>query len=54
MDLTRLKLGLMLVAALFFGGSVWLEDDRLRWVAIALLAVALLLRFVRSGPKDTR
>ena len=51
MDLTTVKLGLMGLAVLFFAGSVWLKDDRMRWVAIALLAVAFILRFV--GPKKS-
>ena len=51
MDITTVKLGLMFLAVLFFAGSVWLKDDRMRWVAIALLAVAFILRFV--GPKKT-
>jgi hypothetical protein len=52
MQLTTVKLGLMFLAVLFFGGSVWLKDDRMRWVAIALLAVAFILRFV--GPRRSR
>jgi hypothetical protein len=52
MDLMTVKLGLMFLAVLFFAGSIWLKDDRMRWVAIALLAVAFILRFV--GPKRSR
>ena len=52
MELTTVKLGLMFLAVLFFAGSIWLKDDRMRWVAIALLAVAFILRFV--GPKRSR
>lgn len=46
-NLTRFKMGLMVAAAIFFAGSLRLQDDRFRWVAIALLAVALLLRLVK-------
>ena len=45
--LTRFKMGLMVAAAIFFAGSLRMKDDRFRWVAIALLAVALLLRLVK-------
>jgi hypothetical protein len=46
--MSRLRIGFALagfVAALF---SVALDDRRLGWVAIALLAIALILRLLRK------
>jgi hypothetical protein len=53
--LTRAKLGLMLAAAIFFAGALRSGVEWPRYVAIALLAAALLLRFVgpRRGRGDT-
>lgn len=51
--LTQAKLALTVVAAILFAGSMRLEDaDYLRWIAIGLLAVAILLRFVRRPPRE--
>lgn len=48
--LTTLKLALIVVAAILFAGSMRTEGaDWLRYLAIGLLVVALLLRFV--GPR---
>jgi len=47
--ITRAKLGLAVMAAVFFAGSLRSGLDWPRWVAIALLAAAVLLRFV--GPR---
>ena len=45
---TQIKLALALMAAIFFAASMRLENaDYLRWIAIALLAGAVLLRFVK-------
>ena len=50
---TQAKLGLALVAAVLFAASMRLEDaDYLRWIAIALLAAAVLLRFARRPPPE--
>ncbi len=48
---TRAKLGLAVMAAIFFAGALWSGYDWPRWVAIALLAAAVLLRFL--GPRGT-
>ena len=51
--MTQAKLALALVAAILFDGSMRLEHaDYLRWIAIGLLAVAVLLRFVRRPPPE--
>lgn len=50
--LTRAKLGLALAAAIFFAGALRSGTDWPRYVAIALLAAAVLLRFV--GPRRGR
>jgi len=47
--LTRAKLGLAVMAAIFFAGSLRSGRDWPRYVAIAMLAAAVLLRFV--GPR---
>lgn len=46
---TRAKLVLAVMAAIFFAGSLRSGANWPRWVAIALLAAAVLLRFV--GPR---
>ncbi len=50
--ITRAKLGLAVMAAIFFAGSLRSGYDWPRWVAIALLAAAVLLRFL--GPRRSR
>ena len=50
--LTRAKLGLMLAAAILWAGSMWSGQDWLRWIAIGLLAAALLLRFFGKPPRE--
>jgi hypothetical protein len=50
---TRAKLALIVMAAILFAGSLQLANaDWLRWVAIGMLVLALLLRFV--GPRRGR
>ena len=44
---TRFKLGLMLAAGILWAGSMWSGQDWLRWIAIGLLAAALMLRFFK-------
>jgi hypothetical protein len=51
--LTQAKLALAVVAAILFAASMRLENaDYLRWTAIALLAAAVLLRFLRRPPPE--
>jgi hypothetical protein len=51
--LTQGKLALALIAAILFAASMRMEDaDYLRWIAIALLAAAVLLRFFRRPPPE--
>ena len=46
--LTKVKLALTLMAAILFAGSMRMEQaDWLRYLAIGMLVLALLLRFVR-------
>ena len=47
--ITRAKLVLAVMAAIFFAGSLRSGRDWPLWVAIALLAAAVLLRF--AGPR---
>jgi hypothetical protein len=42
--LTQAKLALVVMAAILFGGSLWLAVDWPRYVAIGLLVLALLVR----------
>ena len=42
--LTQAKLALVVMAAIFFGGSLWLAVDWPRYVAIGLLVLALFVR----------
>lgn len=44
--LTRVKLGLAIMALIFFAAGVRSGLDWQRWVAIGLLAVAVVLRYV--------
>lgn len=45
---TRVKLGLAIAGLVVFAAGVRWEDDRLRWAAIVLVAIAFLLRFVKG------
>jgi hypothetical protein len=49
---TTAKLALALAGVVVFGVSVRLDNPTLRWVAIGLFSVALLLRFVKDRPPD--
>jgi len=49
--ITRVKLGLTIVALLFFAAGMRTSEEWLRWVGIALLALAVLLRFVERARK---
>jgi len=44
--LTRVKLGLAIMALIFFAAGIRSGLDWQRWVAIGLLAVAVVLRYV--------
>lgn len=46
--LTRAKLALSIMGLILFAAGVRLDDARLRTVAIALVAVAWALRFVKG------
>ncbi len=47
---TRLKLALAIVGLALFAVGVRLENERLRWAAIVVVAIAFLLRFVKPAP----
>lgn len=49
--LTVAKLAVALAAVIVWGLGVRIDDPRIRWVGIALLTVALALRFVKARPK---
>jgi hypothetical protein len=46
---TRLKLALAIMALVFFAASMRTGDDWMRFVAMGLLAVAVVLRFVERA-----
>jgi hypothetical protein len=48
---TRAKLALAVIAGILFAVSMWSGQDWMRWVAIGLLAAAVLLRFIYPGGK---
>lgn len=50
--LTRAKLALALIGVVLFAAGIRFEDGRLRFVAIAFVAAAWLLRFVRPRSAD--
>ena len=50
--LTRFKLALAVVAAVLFGLSMRVDQDWLRWLAIGLLAAAVVLRFFTPRPRQ--
>lgn len=50
--MTRVKLGVTIVALLFFAAGMRASEEWLRWVGIGLLAVAVALRFVGRGRTD--
>jgi len=45
--LIQLRLALTLIGIVLFGYGVRVDDQRLRWIGIAFLAVSLILRFWR-------
>jgi len=49
--MTRVKLGLAIMALLFFAAGMRTADEWLRWVGIVLLSVAVVLRFVERARK---
>lgn len=50
--LTRIKMGLFFAALIFFTNSMLTGNDWPRWVAVGLLVVAFLIRFVPRGPRQ--
>ena len=50
--LTAVKIALALAGLLLFGYGVRVDSTNLRWIGIALVAAAAVLRFV--GPRATR
>ncbi|MGQ0646143.1 MAG: hypothetical protein ACT4P7_01155 [Gemmatimonadaceae bacterium] len=51
---TTLKLVLAVVGLIVFAVGARYENEALRWVAIGLLVVAFLIRFLRRGSDDKR
>jgi hypothetical protein len=49
--LTIAKLAVAFAGVIVWGVGVRTGDQRINWVGIALLAVALALRFVKDRPK---
>ncbi|MCU0648226.1 MAG: hypothetical protein MUF00_09545 [Gemmatimonadaceae bacterium] len=49
--MTIAKLAVGLAAVIVWGFGVRTEDSRIRWAGIALLVVALALRFVKRRPR---
>ena len=49
---TRLKLVIVVIGLLTFASGMRADDAMVRWVGVALVAVAWLLRFAR-GPAAT-
>jgi hypothetical protein len=48
----RLRVGLAVAGILAAAAAVALDDPRLTWAAIAVLATALLLRFIGRNRND--
>ena len=49
--LTRAKIALALIGVILFGYGVRAEDDRLRWMGVAFLAISVILRWWRREPR---
>ena len=50
--LTKVKLAITLMGLIIFAAGVRFDDARLRWTAIAFVAVAWVMRFIRSARRD--
>ena len=50
--LTKVKLALTLMGLILFAAGVRYDDTRLRWTAIAFVAVAWVMRFVGPRKRD--
>ena len=50
--LTQLKVGLAFIGLVLFGYGIRADSERMRWIGIAFLAAAAVLRFV--GPRSSR
>jgi len=53
--LTRVKLAFAVIGLIIFAAGVRLEHSRLRWIGIAFVAAAWILRLLKPGrpPADT-
>ena len=52
--LTRAKVALALIGLVLFGAGIRLERTELRWIGLAFVIAAWLLRFVgRRTPEET-
>ncbi|HJR64774.1 MAG TPA: hypothetical protein VJ803_13810 [Gemmatimonadaceae bacterium] len=52
MKLTTIKLALALIGIATWGYGTRVENARIQWFGIALVAIAVVLRFVGRGTKD--
>ncbi len=50
--LSQLKLGLAVIGVILFGWGARVDDPRLRWIGIAFLAAAVVLRFIGRRRRD--
>ena len=50
--LTVAKIALAVVGLLVFGYGIRVDSTAVRWLGIAFVAVAALLRFVKPKPRD--
>ena len=53
-SVTVAKVALALIGAALFLYAAQVDNHNLRWAAIGVIAVALLLRFVRTGARRER
>ena len=54
---TQVRLAIALIGVMVWGYGTRVDDSRLRWIGIALLAVTLVLRFMPKrwlGEAETR
>ncbi|MEO6444732.1 MAG: hypothetical protein ABIZ91_10725 [Gemmatimonadaceae bacterium] len=48
---TKVKVGLAIIGITLFFAGVRLDDTRLRYIAIGFVAVAWIMRFVKTKPE---
>ncbi len=53
-NVLKARIALAVIAVLVWGYGYRLDDVRLRWAGIAILAVVLVLRFAPGGGRDKR